>query len=190
MLESCSSNLEIRPSPFGGVGMFAKQNIKKGETVLNTPCASGVSNRPTNGPYCYNCAAKRKAVRVFDFDCCPWMKFCSKECREIASTNYYSALCGKDFSDLYEAASSDGFLQSAIARDTLLFLRLFAISLKAGTHPLKTPPISWITANHEAQSPMPWSRSVNIQGPIKVLQKLGVNTFADDYDTWVLQTLW
>lgn len=190
MLGLHSEYLEIRPSPFGGFGMFAKQDNRKGERTLDAPCGSGVSNNPVNGQYCYNCAAKRKTIRVFDFDCCPWMKFCSKECRVIAGTNYHSVLCGKDFSDLYKAASSNDFLETTIARDTILFLRLFAISLKVGTHPLSTPPVGWITANYETQSPMPWSRSVHIQGPINILQKLGVNIFADEYDTWVVQTLW
>ena len=190
MLSPCSDSLEIWPSSFGGFGMFAKRDIKKGEKILDAPCASGVSNKPTTGSYCYNCAAKRKTTHVFSFDCCPSMKFCSEECRQIADTQYHSPLCGKDFSSLYDAASDNNFRKSTAARDTFLYLCLLAISQKAGTHLLATPPVGWITANYEAQSAMVGSRSVNIQGPINMLQKLGVNVFAEENDTWVLQILW
>jgi len=100
MLNSCSDSFEIGPSPFGGLGMFAKRDIKKGEKILDAPCASGVSNKPINGPYCYNRAAKRKRTKMFSFDCCPSMKFCSEECRLIADTKYHSSLCGKDISQV------------------------------------------------------------------------------------------
>lgn len=107
----------------------------------------------------------------------------------MAGNNYHNALCGKDFSDIYTAALSNEFSESTVARDTLIFLRLLAMSVQARTHPLATAPIAWIIANYEAQSPLPWSRGVNITGPIKVLEKLGVDIFAEEYDTWVMQTM-
>jgi hypothetical protein len=166
--------------------MFAKRDIKTGEKILDAPSAAGISNKPSNGRYCYNGAATLRTSQRVGFSCCPSMNFCSEECKQIAETNYHAALCGKDFSDIYEAASSSDYVESTTARDSLLFLRLFALSLQAGTHPLATPPIRWMTANDETQSPMPWSRGTNMTGPIKILQKLGVDIFAGEYDTWVL----
>jgi hypothetical protein len=64
------------------------------------------------------------------------------------------------------------------------------MSVQAGTHTLKTPPIAWLLANYEAQSPIPWSRGANITGPLRTLQTLGLDIFAEEYDTWVLQTMW
>ncbi len=107
----------------------------------------------------------------------------------MARNNYYNALCSKEFSDIYTAALSNEFSESTVARDTLIFLRLLAMSVPARTYLLATPPIAWITANYEAQSPLPWSRGVNIIGPIKILEKLGVDIFAEEYDTWVTQKI-
>jgi hypothetical protein len=101
----------------------------------------------------------------------------------IASTNYHSTLWGRDFSVLYKATSSYDFLESTMARDAMSFLRLFAISLKAGTHLLTIPPVGWITTNYELSRLCLRGRSVNIQVPINLLQKLGINIFADEYDT-------
>jgi hypothetical protein len=199
MLESCSDSLEIRPSSLGNLkkaataqclGVFAKRDIKKGEKLLDAPSATGTSNKPTTGQYCYNCAAKLKKTPIFSFSCCPAMKFCGEECKNIAEINYHTAICGKDFSELYKAASSQDFAESSKARDNLQILRLLAVSLQAGTHPLKTPPIGWLVANYEAQSPIPWSRGANITGPLRTLQILGVDIFAEEYDTWALQTMW
>ncbi|PMD33341.1 hypothetical protein L207DRAFT_571522 [Hyaloscypha variabilis F] len=189
MLLSCSDSLEIRSSSVGGLGMFAKRDIQKGERILSAPSVTGTSNKPSTGRYCYNCAAALKTSSTLAFSCCPSMKFCGEECKTIAGNNYHNALCGKDFSDIYKSALSNEFAESTVARDTLIFLRLLAMSVQARTHPLATPPIAWITANYEAQSPLPWSRGVNIIGPIKILEKLGVNIFAEEYDTWVMQTM-
>lgn len=197
ILDSCSDCLEIRHSSLGSrngttqsFGMFAKRDIKKNEKILDSPSATGTSNKPATGQYCYNCAFTLKKNQVFTFTCCPTMKFCSEVCLEIANGNYHKALCGKDFSELYQAASSQTFSESSKARDNLVFLRLIAISLQAGTPPLMTPPIAWLGANYEAQSPIPWSRGANIIGPLRTLQILGVSIFAEDYDIWVLQTMW
>jgi hypothetical protein len=170
--------------------MFAKRDTKKGEKLLDAPSATGTSNMHTTGKYCYNCAAKLTTSLIVTFNCCPTMKFCGDECRGIAEMNYHTALCGKDLDEFYQAAMSNDFTESANARAALSFMRLIAISVQAGTHPLKTPPMSWLVANHEAQSPLPWTRAGNVTGPIKVLQKLGIDIFTDDYDTWVLQTVW
>jgi hypothetical protein len=124
MLELCSDSLLIRPSSFGGsknaattqcLGMFAKRNIKKGEKIMDAPSATGTSNKPTTGQYCYNCAATLNKARKCSFSCCPTMKFCGEECQNIAQTNYHTALCGKDFSELYKAASSQDFAESSKA---------------------------------------------------------------------------
>lgn len=189
MLKSCSNKLEIQPSTFGGFGMFANCDIKKHDTILDAPSPAGTSNKPSVGKYCYNCAALLKP-RTFQFNCCTNMTFCSEECKTIAAENYHTALCGRDFSDIYELASSKTFAISTAARETLVFQRLLAMRVQAGTPPLRTPPISWITANYQSRSPLPWNRGTNIIGPINVLQKLGVNIFtAEEYDTWVLQDM-
>lgn len=197
LLESCSNCLEIRPSALGGpkattqcFGMFATRDIKKNEKILDAPTATGVSNKPVTGQYCYNCAFALKKSQATSFSCCPNMKFCGKDCLQIAEDNYHKALCGKDFSELYQSASSQDPQESSKGRDSLMFLRLIAISAQFGTHPLLTPPISWLVANDESPSPIPWSRGANITGPLKAIQKLGLDIFAEEYDTWVLQTMW
>jgi hypothetical protein len=77
-----------------------------------------------------------------------------------------------------------------MARNGLLCLRLISGSVKVGSHPLKTPPLSFIGANYESQAPIPWSRGSNITGPLKILQTLGVDIFAEEYDSWVLHMMW
>lgn len=194
MLESCSDCLEIRPSTLGTdcFGMFAKRDISKNEKILDSVCATGVSTQPAGGQYCYNCAAKLAGHKSsLAFDCCRTMQFCSLPCRTIVDTTYHKAICGKDFSDIYKIAASSNFHDSAVARNSLLYLRLIAGSVQAGSHPLKTSPNSWIGANYESTAPSPWARDSNITGPIKVLQLLGIDIFAaEQYDTWVLQEIW
>lgn len=199
MLEWCSDSLEIRPSSLGNphtaattqcLGVFAKRDTKKGEKLLDPLSATGISNKPTTGQYFYNCAAELKKTPIFSFSCCPTIKFCGEECKNIAETNYHSALCDKDLSELYKAAPIQDLAESSKAQDNLQILRLLALSLQAGTHLLKTPPIGWLVPNYEAQSPIPWGRGANITGPLRTLQILGVDISAEEYDTWVLQTMW
>lgn len=197
LLESSSDCLEIRPSAHGGpkaitqcFGMFATRDIKQNEEMLDASTATAVSNKPMTSQYCYNCAATLKKSQATSFSCCPNMKFCGNDCLQIAEDNYHKALCGKDFSELYQAASSQDPQESSKGRDSLMFLRLIAISIQSGTLPLMTPPISWLVANDESPSPIPWSRGANIIGPLKAIEKLGLDIFADEYDTWVLQTMW
>lgn len=192
-LEIVSTCLEIRPSPLaaGCSGMFAKTNIKKGEKILDSPCATGVSASQETGQYCYNCAAKLKASKTQTFDCCPKIKFCSAECKDIAGSNYHQAICGKDFDYIYkDYLGAKTTRASSTARVSAVFLRLMAMCVQAGRSPFDHPLIASLTANYESEAPSPWSFASNIVGPIRVLQTLGVDVFVEDFDTWVLQTVW
>ena len=192
-MRACSNSLEIRSSPMAPecLGVFATRNIKSGEMILDSPCATGVSNSQTTGEYCYNCAAKLKASKTTAHACCPQMKFCSNECKTVADTNYHKSLCGKDFKHIDQAFRSPELPKAVAAKVTAVFLRLMAMCVQHGRSPLEHPFIASLTANYKSLFPTPWSFQGHIVEPIKILQKLGVNVFvADDFDTWVLQTVW
>lgn len=110
-LKQHSKVLSIRKSDIHGYGMFAKRAIKEGEILLRTPTPFGVSYEQLDTDeqavtQCYNCFKKLEDGDMLTFPCCPHLKFCSAECKEIASSDYHTALCGKDFSNIYNHAQS------------------------------------------------------------------------------------
>ena len=72
-----------------------------------------------------------------------------------------------------------------------MWLRILAVCVQSKTHPLEHPLIARLTPLYDEYVYRRWSLSNNIVMPIKILQQLGVDTYADlRYDTWILQTLW
>lgn len=76
------------------------------------------------------------------------------------------------------------------ARRMLAFLRMMVISVQAGQNPLRNPLTASLIANYDGNGAKPWSYAGNIAGPNEILKRLGMDIFADDFETWVLQMVW
>ena len=73
--------------------------------------------------------------------------------------------------------------------DGPMWLCILAVCVQSGTRPLKTPLIARVTPLCDDENRRRWSPSNDITMPIKVLQQLGVDTYADSrFDAWVLLT--
>ncbi|TGO52978.1 hypothetical protein BOTNAR_0308g00130 [Botryotinia narcissicola] len=61
---------------------------------------------------------------------------------------------------------------------------------QGGGHPLQHALVADLS-NHEGAAQDPWSLEIRIIQPLKILEMLGIDIFANQwYDTWVLETLW
>jgi hypothetical protein len=200
--EKSSTNCTIAPSPLRPtssikanakkpksdvLGVFATKHIKTGERVLVDVTVTGVTNVKSPG-ICGNCcrSISYKAVMA---ECCQCLSFCSQRCHDLALANYHQVMCGKEFDWLYESAKDATPL--SLSMMPLVFLRFLAICVQQGVHPLDHPLVSQLTPQYEADHLCTWSMVGNIIEPINILQKLGIDVFADlRYDTHVLQTMW
>lgn len=172
------------------LGVFAKRDIKPGEKILDSRTPFGVSSQQMRDQ-CYNCHAPLSKT-ITSFSCCPKLKFCSQECRDVADKYYHESLCGKDFEDLYRTMRQSDFeTTDAPVFVALVWLRILAVLVKARRHPLKNPFFARLEPQYGFQLPQGWSLESHVVAPIHILQKLGIDVFsAWDYDAWVLETLW
>ena len=121
--------------------------------------------------------------------------YCNTSCRDGASTLYHEVLCGEDFGWLYEVNRSNNRREAKAvdkenAAEGAMWLRIIAICVQWGYHPLEHPLIARLTSQYK-QDTTEWSLSGNIDRTQRILLQLGIDIFADvRYDTWVLQTIW
>jgi hypothetical protein len=199
-LKRCSTKLQIQPSILAGssahtnksacLGMFAKKNILPGDVVLSAPALISASNKPF-AIRCYNCHADLSLASSFSLSCCPSLRFCSLECRDISESYYHKALCGRDYKEaLMTSEASKAGTDSGAVKE-LVFLRILALCIQAEGHPLQHPMIARLVPQYNPETVIPWRLRDFIISPIEILQSLGVDIFAaSQYDTWVLQTIW
>jgi hypothetical protein len=189
-LEIKKSTLSIRGSTQSSFGIFAKRNIKNGEKILDSRGPFAVSSQQMRSQ-CYNCHLPLP-TRSLNFICCPKLKFCSSECRDAADKYYHKTLCGKDFEHLYIAMRRSGFkITDAPAFVALVWLRLLAVCVQMGGHPLKNPFFARLAPQYGITKPQGWSLEGNVKAPIAIVEALGIDVFSNfDYDQWVLETMW
>ncbi|KAK2628909.1 hypothetical protein QTJ16_002012 [Diplocarpon rosae] len=73
----------------------------------------------------------------------------------------------------------------------VILIRYLAMAIQYGGDPLDHPHIAPLVANDTATGIMSWSFNGMILGPIKALEIMGIDIFADQrFDTWVLLTMW
>jgi hypothetical protein len=139
--------------------------------------------------HCYNCFKKlTNANKPIAFPCCPDLKFCGFQCRDIAEKHCHKILCGKDFFPTYDAALRGIKYAWSQANCNLIWLRVLTICLQHGGHPLDHPLMASLGAQQNSESSWSWSLEGNVTDPIKLL---GVDVFANQrYDSWVLYTIW
>lgn len=194
MLECSRQALEVKRSSIGDncFGVFAVKDINKGDIILDSQGPIGVNCDQLSGKACYNCFGKLGNSQT-TFKCCPQLKFCGNKCRDIAEKFYHHAVCGKDFNFVDEVKKTrvDPKDDDKHPFSTLTWLRMLAICVQDGRHPLDVPTFARLIPQHAIPAPVPWDFEARVVQPNKVLQVLGVDIFADQkYDSWVLENLW
>ena len=201
-LRMCSNVLEIRKQVGQGTrgesyGMFARRRIKKGEHVLDSRTAVSISTAQMTGE-CFNCyislepsSTSADGGEKCGFACCPRLRFCSQTCKDIAEEHYHQAQCGKGVESFYDDAKGKDCFPGGPESSNLIWLRMLTIcAQQKNYHPLKNPAFATLLAG-STDEPLPWNLESHVMGPIRILQKLGIDIFADqNYESWVLETLW
>lgn len=169
------------------LGMFAARDIRAGECILTDRTATGVRSTPSPNS-CSNCYA-RLSNAPKGATCCS-ESYCSDQCLRLAMNTYHGVLCGKDFEWLQ--APARGLTHNASPLRPLLMLRLLATCVQAGVKsPLDHPLIARLKplANKNHLDVFTLNESIII--PIKILEQLGVDVFANrNFDTEVLHSIW
>jgi hypothetical protein len=207
----CSHNQTIKQ-----LGVFAKEDLQPGETVLLEKSLLTATSR-VHETYCDACSAKLQSVGAVPRQgdgqdpvaCgeCQEAVFCCQKCHDLAQESYHPALCGTDVS----AMARDGPAgEAADALYSLLLLRTLAMSETQDEHPLDLKEVKYIWGDFQHPgSPdrtnassrdahggfprtLPFSFKYNILMPLNMLEKMDVDIFDDGgkYSTWVFNTLY
>jgi len=200
-------------------GVFATQDIKPGQNILAAAQPYGFSLEQ-GSTQCNNCLKSLflNYNDVTTFPCCPETKYCSSICQKIAADYYHATTCGRNFSSLIERAQNcwggrteapilttlmdlpDKVRQGYPTADPYLYpdqvplflTRIFAVCLKQGIHPLKQENVRLLMAGGDKENcTIGWSMSSMVIDPLRSLEILGVDIYADEqWDTWVWLTMW
>ncbi|CAG5149859.1 uncharacterized protein ALTATR162_LOCUS2471 [Alternaria atra] len=170
------------------LGIFAAREVRAGERILTDRTATGVCSTPTSNS-CSNCYARLPDMAI-KTECCS-ESYCSTACLDLAMNTYHKAICGKDFAWLQEPAK--GLTHNASPLRPLLMLRILAACVQSGVEksPLDHPLIARLkpVANKNHLDVFTLTESIII--PIKILEQLGVDVFANrNFDTEILHSIW
>ena len=122
--------------------------------------------------------------------------YCDDLCQLSALKTYHKVLCGKDFGWLYDVdrnykPTGGKPVAKEKAVEGALWLRILALCVQEGCHPLEHSLIARLTSLYEGDTAIEWSLSGNIDRIQEILLQLGVDIYTDSrYDTWVMQTIW
>lgn len=188
------------------LGLFAKEDIAPGETVLNEYSLLTANNRHKEST-CDACgselpplSAERGPVQCAE---CYDTVFCDDFCHDKAMELYHPAVCEKDVDSI---AKDPDAKESDASLFLLLLARLLAMSTHQGIHPLDIKDIKYIwgdflsTVNNSIDlSPnagpppewtLPFSFQYNIQAPLHILEKMDIDIYQTlgSHDLWVLNT--
>ena len=181
-----SSIRDTRTPEADVLGVFAARDIQRNETILTDRTLSGATTLKNK---CSACCGSLPSQGSVILHCCN-MQHCSQKCARDAVATFHSAICGRNFSAVAESARSTGNRYLSNAVRSLHLLRILAIVVKEGRHPLESSLISRLTAQYEGDSRQSFDYKTDIVGTNNILQTLGIDIFADvRYDTWVLRTL-
>ncbi|KAF7896032.1 hypothetical protein EAF00_006047 [Botryotinia globosa] len=217
-LKMCSKLLQIRPSTVAvsnsdeiSYGMFASQDIREGDIIIERSPVLSISGlqlkkhlnlidsligetktkSKTSPGNCFNCyGLLNESGPKYGFVCCSHLYFCSKNCKNLARQYYHDILCGTNILPIYSLPRNEKCHIWGPEMAGIIWLRLLATCKQGGGHPLQHALVANLS-NHEGAAQDPWSLEIRIIQPLKILEMLGIDTFANQwYDTWVLETLW
>lgn len=198
LLKYNSPTLKIKKLAIGGYGIFAKIDIARGDCLLSRKCPINISTKqlgvPVASRHCFNCCQPIAALgAAMAVDCCKDVFYCNALCQIQARDNYHQVLHGRDYSQLYKDAGGAKGLDYSAEFTKLVFLRILAICVQAGVHPLKNFLFAGLLSATGAdyEPAITWTFDGRVKGPIKMLEEFGINVFTNmDYEAWVLEQLW
>jgi hypothetical protein len=190
------------------LGLFAKEDIEPGETVLFEHSLLAANNR-LKETLCDACSTELPPLAdnspVVGCPECDDIMFCNEECLTRAQEEYHPAVCDKEV----ETVAKD---VDPKEKTSALYLHLLARSLAMAAtqevHPLELSEVKYIWGDflpsranavpHSLNAPpppiwtLPFSFQYNIAGPLHVLEKMDIDIYTTlaDYDLWVLNTLY
>lgn len=189
------------------LGLFAKDDIGPGESLLDEYSVLTVNNRLKES-LCDACSTELPPLEpgstVVGCPDCEDIMFCDEECLANAQS-YHPSVCDKDVDTI---AKDPDPKETPNALYLLLLARSLAMSETRECHPLELKEIKYIwgdflpsTANavplslHAPPPPiwtLPFSFASNISGPLHILEKMDVDIFANlgEYDLWIFNTLY
>ncbi|KAL4782921.1 hypothetical protein BJX76DRAFT_368747 [Aspergillus varians] len=193
------------------LGLFAKEDLQPGETILHESSLLTATNRlhddlcdACNGPL----PPLSSETPPVACDQCYDTIFCSQPCHDKAQQIYHGAVCGlmenlesigKDIPDPKDKAD---YLY------LLLVGRALAMAATQDTHPLELPEIKYIwgdfineeqdndlnlnPCNEKVKGTLPFSFHLSILQPMRLIEEMQLDPYAtlDRYDTWVLNTVY
>jgi hypothetical protein len=168
-------------------GIFASENIRAGELVFTDHTVTAVTTRSESCSICFKDLGKNLPRKL---SCCS-TQFCSQACEEIALNSFHHATCQRDVSlhGLQEYEPIPRLRILLLQRFLEIIVQWHQQSNNSTSHPLLSPIIDYLKPNYSGDS-MPWTFKEAIEWPIEILQKLGIDVFADlQYDTWVMKTI-
>jgi hypothetical protein len=190
------------------LGLFAKADIKPGETVLHEFSLLAANNRLKES-LCDACSSElpplNENTEVVGCPECDDIMFCNEDCLRRAQEAYHPAVCDKDIDTI---AKDPDPKEKPFALYLLLLSRSLAMAATQEVHPLELVEVKYIwgdflpsSANAVPLSPnappppvwtLPFSFQYNISGPLHVLEKMDFDIFASlaDYDLWIFNTLY
>ncbi|SPQ22353.1 eabae06c-8393-45e8-a60e-1eff0a5dbc2c [Thermothielavioides terrestris] len=203
--ESNTDGYEIVPT-CKQLGLFAKEDIAPGETVLREYSLLTANNRHKEST-CDACGTElpplgSNSTAVSCPDCYDTI-FCDEFCFKKAQELYHPAVCDKDVDSIAKDPDANDIDQSLYL---LLLARLLAMSIHQEIHPLEVPEIKYIwgdfvspalndvdgsvTAEPPPEWTLPFSFKYNIEIPLHILEKMDVDIYAtlEEHDLWVFNT--
>ena len=203
--ESDTDGYEIIPT-CNQLGLFAKEDIAAGETVLEEYTLLTANNRHKEST-CDACGSELPPLKLeTQAQSCPECYdtvFCDELCFSKAQEEYHPAVCDKDVDSIAKDPEANVADESLYV---LLLARLLAMSTHQDIHPLEVmeikyiwgdfvpPSVNDIDLSVNAEPPpewtLPFSFKYNIEMPLHILEKMDIDIYAtlDRHDTWVLNT--
>lgn len=202
---SNTDDYEIIPT-CNQLGVFAKEAIAPGETVLSEYSLLTANNR-LKDQLCDACGTElpplsAKAGPVSCSECYDTV-FCDQFCHDQAQELYHPAVCEKDVDAI---AKDPDPSESSNSLHLLLLARVLALSVHQEVHPLELKNIKYIwgdfiptRTNAISISPnagpppdwtLPFSFRYNVETPLHILEKMDVDVYQTlpSHDLWVLNT--
>jgi hypothetical protein len=103
----------------------------------------------------------------------------SRSCLKLAKEIFHMVLCGQDFS-WHESKKAKEEVLSLSDTGGPMWLRILAICVQSGLHPLEHPLIATLSANYESGNDVRrrWSIETHIDVPQRILTTLGINIYS------------
>lgn len=180
--------------------MFATQDMPADRPLLiDVPVFAATDDRKREGiTVCHDCCGTLlPETTPLTVSCCS-IKFCHGKCRAHALQYHHRTPCAQNFDWVWEDSlintengKGDGGAGDVYQLDGPLWLRVLAVCVQSGLHPLDHPLSARLAPLNHGGLQRRWSLGKDIIMPVEILRQLGVDVFADKrFDTWVLQTVW